>query len=177
MATPADRVKAGNYVFPEEADPNEDLLYSYEIGSNEVHDLGWEGYVDVAHQLGVESIRTEEVASGVHDGLLYAVMKATVVKGGGNVFESVQAADAATNQVKEPTFVWAVAESRALKRAVKKAYNIYPDDSDSSDIPAPDDAGGAEKPKGVDFDDGHAMSDDYDDNSSPVDAVDEGDDW
>lgn len=162
MSDDRDLEQHGDYLFPKEANVNDDLLYTIPFGSSEVEDLKWEGYVDVAHQMGVEEIDTEVVSDGYNseNGVDYAAVRVTVVREDGRAFSSLQAADTTTNQVRDPEFVWAVAESRALKRAVKKAYNIIPVTkaaSDEPDIDAPDD---------VDFDDGHALADQFDEQPS-----------
>lgn len=168
MSDDRDLEQHGDYLWPVEANVNEDLLYTIPFGSSEVEDLGWAGHVDVAHNLGVEKIDTEVVSDGynVADGVDYAAVRATVVREDGRVFRSLQAADETTNQVRDHEFVWAVAESRALKRAVKKAYNIVPAKGsvvEGSSVDAPDD---------VDFDDGHALADQFDEQPST-----DGDDW
>lgn len=155
-----ERTVVGDYSFPSAVEPKDELVYKIPFGSDEVEDLKWEGYVDVAHQLGAREIRSNLVDSGVNDGIQYAVVKTTVVTEDGNEFSKFGSADETTNQVRDPEFVWVVAESRSVKRAVKTAYNIYPTDKSASDEPGFDETG---PPDDVEFDDGHALADKYGD--------------
>lgn len=170
-----ERVQVGDYSFPPGAEVLEHLAYTIPYGDDETEDIKWEGYVDVAHGLGVESIETEIIDSGVLNDVQFAVAKVTVKTDGGNTYSAVQAADETTNQVRQPEFVWSVAESRALKRAVKKAFNIYPTSKDASEEPDPVDSSGPEKPSGVEYEDGHALSDEYDEAAGGGDGG--GADW
>lgn len=117
--------------YPADVEPLQQHTYRYKIGDNQVEDLGWQGHMKVAHDAGMTSREIDVIDSGLDDaGLRYAVVKATVVIGDDR-FEAIQAADEATNQVRDPEYVWAVASSRAFKRAVKMALNVYPVDADS----------------------------------------------
>jgi hypothetical protein len=117
--------------YPEDTDPLEAHTYRYQIGGNTVEDLGWQGHMKIAHEAGMTSREIEVLDSGTDDnGILYAVVKATVVIDGEKRFDAIQAADETTNQVRDPEYVWAVASSRAFKRAVKMALNIYPVDEE-----------------------------------------------
>lgn len=115
--------------YPEGVEPLEAHTYRYQIGGNTVEDLGWQGHMKIAHEHGMTSREIDVLDSGVDaDGIRYAVVKATVVIDGDKRFDAIQAADETTNQVRDPEYVWAVASSRAFKRAVKMALNVYPED-------------------------------------------------
>lgn len=117
--------------YPEGVEPLEAHTYRYDIGGNTVEDLGWQGHMKIAHEHGMTSRHIDVLDSGTDDdGILYAVVKATVVIDGDQQFEAIQAADETTNQVRDPEYVWAVASSRAFKRAVKMALNVYPVDEE-----------------------------------------------
>lgn len=117
--------------YPDDVEPLEGHTYRYDIGGNTVEDLGWQGHMKIAHEAGMTSRHIEVLDSGTDDdGILYAVVKATVVIDGDQRFEAIQAADETTNQVRDPEYVWAVASSRAFKRAVKMALNVYPVDEE-----------------------------------------------
>lgn len=111
------------WLFPEGIDVPEEPWYRFTLGDTTVEDMNWSGHIDVAHQVGLDQLDTEVVASGVVDGLLYAAVKVTAVIDGQR-FSSIGGADVASNQVKDPEHVFSVAESRAIKRAVKRALNI-----------------------------------------------------
>lgn len=115
--------------YPDDVEPVEAHTYRYKIGGNTVEDLGWQGHMKIAHEAGMTSRQIDVLDSGTDaDGIRYAVVKATVVLNGDERFEAIQAADETTNQVRDPEYVWAVASSRAFKRAVKMALNVYPVD-------------------------------------------------
>jgi hypothetical protein len=120
--------------FPASVDPPEETWYSYPIGDNRIEDQKWEGHVDMAHQFADDSVEFESElmdAGFDPDGIQYAFARAAVVIDGER-FEALQGADETTNQVRDPEYVLAVAESRALKRAVKKGLNIIPADEDTA---------------------------------------------
>lgn len=123
-------VETRGWRFPADLEvPGDDQWYRIKFGDNVVKGFSWPAHVDLLHQRDVRSIETEVVDSGFSpDGIQYAAVKATVVMDDGHSFSSLQAADETTNQVRDPEYVWSVAESRALKRAVKKALNIVPVD-------------------------------------------------
>lgn len=118
----------------------------YEIGSWETKVLDWYGHVEMLHQLDLESIDVDLVDSGFDDsGVQYAAAKATIVVGG-NRFSAMGGADTASQQVRDPEHVFSVAETRALKRAIKKALPMRPvkgepstpEHRQSGDIPDPE---------------------------------------
>lgn len=111
--------------------PDDSDWYRISFGSNTARGWSWAAHVDQLHEFHEDvSIETEVVDSGFSPesrgkSVQYAAVKATVEVDGAR-FSSLQAADETTQQVRDPEFVFAVAESRALKRAIKKALNIKP---------------------------------------------------
>jgi len=134
MADSDDYFTERGWRFPAEIDPPEETWYSYPIGDNQIKDQKWEGHVDMAHQYADESVvfraKLEDAGFGPDD-IQYAFCRAAVIIDGDR-YEALQGADETTNQVRDPEYVVAVAESRALKRAVKKALNIIPADEDTA---------------------------------------------
>lgn len=114
------------WLFPDDLDVDESDFYRMKFGDTERYDLDWNSHVDLAHQRGLEQVDARIHDSGVDgDGVRYAAVRAEVVVEG-EAFAALGGADETSQQVRDPEHVWSVAESRALKRAVKKALNIRP---------------------------------------------------
>jgi len=127
--------------FPEGLDIPEDNWYRIEFGGNVVWDLDREGHVYLARQYGMVSLKSEITSTGTSEGILYAAVEAelevnpdqteTALSGqsGGDgpsteTYRAVSGADETSQQVRDPEHVWSVAESRAIKRVVKRALGI-----------------------------------------------------
>lgn len=159
-------VERKGILFPEELDIPDQHWYRIDFGSDTMWDLDGDGYRHLAHQVGVDSIETEiEYTGSTDDGIIYAAAECRVKLSGGGVFRAVAGADETSQQVRDPEFVWAVAGTRALKRAVKMALDIR--DAESPDIDGGVDESGGE----VDV----SPPDDYE-NPSPIQNSDGGDD-
>lgn len=119
--------EVNGWLFPDDVEVPSEPWFRIPFGDDdEVRDMSWHGHVDVAHQQGIDQLQTEVADSGIDDdGIRYAAVKASVVIDGTR-YESLAGADEASRQVRDPEHVWSVAESRAVKRAVKKALNIRP---------------------------------------------------
>lgn len=163
------------WYYPDGLDPKDHLYYTIPYGDSEVTDLGWHGHVDLLRQRGFGGIDTEVVDSGTDDqGILYAVVKVTVTVDGGQ-YSSLAGADETSNQVRDPEHVWSVAESRAIKRATKKALGIHPADGGTAEYDEPEQTNVSREPDvpdGVEFDADHALAD-----NAGADGVGEGEGW
>lgn len=122
--------------FPAHLDVPDQAWYQIDFGGTSEWDLTGDGYQHLAHQAGIDGIETTIVDSGHDDdGIRYAAARAVVIiepeaddspgEDSPQRFTAVAGADEASNQVREPDYVWSVAETRALKRAVKRALNIH----------------------------------------------------
>jgi len=122
-------------LFPDDVEVPEQHFYRIDFGSDMMWDLNGDGYVDLAHQRDVESLETEVIDTGTDsDGIQYAVCQTRAVFPDGT-FMAVSGADETSQQVRRPEFVWSVAGTRSLKRAIGRALNIQ--DAESPDE-APD---------------------------------------
>lgn len=130
--------------------PPDHAWHRFPVGDKTVWGFDWNHHVEIAREAGLEGIDAEVQTAGAVDGLLYAGVRVEVTVDG-ETYACVHGADAASNQVRDDDMVFAVAESRATKRAVKKALGVVPADedtsgasdstTDTSDVPdnAPDD--------------------------------------
>lgn len=139
MGDDTDTFKRG-WLFPEGVPAPDDgaAWYRMSFGDTEKWDLNWNAHVHLAHECGLDSIKTEVADSGVDaEGIRYAAVKTTLVVDG-RVFESMAGADETSQQVRDPEHVWSVAESRSVKRCVKKALDIRPHDEVTAESEDPD---------------------------------------
>lgn len=122
-------------LFPEELDVPEGAWYRGESqDGDEFHIFGKEGHFAVAHQAGMESLLVEAVAHGARmfdDGetIPWAAAKATVDMGDGEVFEAIGSTDMTANSLED---MFSTAETKATKRAIKRALDIRSASEDSS---------------------------------------------
>lgn len=127
--------------FPDGLEIPEDNWYRIEFGGNVVWDLDREGHVYLARQYGMVSLKSEITSTGTSEGILYAAVEAELEvdpdqtesdlsgpMGGSSptreTYRAVSGADETSQQVRDPEHVWSVAESRAIKRVVKRALGI-----------------------------------------------------
>lgn len=83
--------------------------------------FGKEGYIEVAHQCGLEGVDVDFVDAGAdQDGIRYAAAKATVVIGGES-YSAIGSIDETENSLSD---MFSTAETRATKRAIARALNI-----------------------------------------------------
>lgn len=117
-------------LFPENVDVPEQSWYRIDFGDNVVWDLDREGHEHLARQRGMERLESEVVATGTYEGVLYASVRAELEikepqhKNKTKTYAAVSGADETSQQVRDPEHVWSVAESRAIKRVVKRALGI-----------------------------------------------------
>lgn len=112
------------WLFPDDVDVPEQSWYRMDFSGREVWDMDKHGHIEVARQVGLDSIQTKVTSSGTDDeGVRYAAVEATVGIDG-EPYEAVGGADSTSQQVRNPEHVWSVAETRALKRAIKRAVGI-----------------------------------------------------
>jgi len=117
-------------LFPENVDIPEQSWYRIDFGDSVVWDLDREGYEYLAEQRGMTRLESEVVATGTYEGVLYASVRAELEiprpnhKSETRAFAAVSGADETSQQVRDPEHVWSVAESRAIKRVVKRALGI-----------------------------------------------------
>lgn len=130
--------------FPDTVEPKEEWFFRMKFsGRGEVYDLDVDGCVDLVHMADVnfDGLDVEIVDSGVDDdGIRYAAAKATVTIDG-KAYSWIGSADATSQQVKNPEFLWSVATSRAFKRAVKMAFGLV---KSSGEMPDADQTGDIE---------------------------------
>jgi len=136
--------------FPADVDVPEDTWSRGKAGGETFHVFHWAGYVDVAHQCGLEFVETDIVATGEDDaGIPYAAARASVVIDG-ETYQAIGSTDAPANSLED---MCSTAQSRALKRAVRVALGIRrigeAPDEPAATSSAPDD---------FDPDDGHALA-------------------
>lgn len=115
------------WLFPEEVEIPDQNWYRIDFGGDVQWDIDREGHECLARQVGMESLTSRVAAHGVSDGIVYCMVESTLVIPDGpfaGEYTSVQGADTASQQVREPDYVSGVAESRAVKRAVKRALGI-----------------------------------------------------
>jgi hypothetical protein len=116
-------------VFPSEDHiPEEHYWYRMDFGDDTQWDLTSEGCLQAAREAGLVSVQSRVEDSGTSDGLLYATASATLKFDDGAEWTAVSGADETSQQVRDPEHVWSVAETRAIKRAVKRAVPIRPAD-------------------------------------------------
>ncbi len=151
--------KQKGWLFPPELDIPEQHWYRIDFGGDVMHDLDREGHVYLARQYGMIGLNSEVAASGTNDGIHHAAAEATleVVRDGDvETYTAIGGADTASQQVRDPEHVFSVAESRAVKRAVKRALGIRSAESevssDHSTTSAPDGMD-ADTPASEQFDD------------------------
>jgi hypothetical protein len=138
-------------LFPENVDIPEQSWYRIDFGDNVVWDLDREGHEYLAEQRGMIRLESEVVATGTYEGVLYASVRAELEiprpnhKNETRTFAAVSGADETSQQVRDPEHVWSVAESRAIKRVVKRALGIRdaeqtrdPEAAGSDDTPVED---------------------------------------
>jgi len=152
-------------LFPENVDIPEQSWYRIDFGDSVVWDLDREGYEYLAEQRGMTRLESEVVATGTYEGVLYASVRAELEiprpnhKSETRAFAAVSGADETSQQVRDPEHVWSVAESRAIKRVVKRALGIR--DAEQTRDPEAGGAGaGVEDPSpaaGSDDDDGSSI--------------------
>jgi len=147
------------WVFPAAVEIPDQNWYRIDFGGDVQWDIDREGHESLARQVGMESLTSEVAAHGVSDGIVYCMVESTLIIPDGpfaGEFTAIQGADTASQQVREPDYVSGVAESRAVKRAVKRALGIRsakPDvSSDHTTTSAPDGMD-ADKPASEQFDD------------------------
>lgn len=125
------------WLYPEAVDIPEQCWYRMEFGDSVQWDLDREGHEELARQVGMSSLTSRLAAHGVDEGIVYCMVESTLVIPDGEFsgeYTSLQGADTASRQVREPDYVSGVAESRAVKRVVKRALGIRSaDQSVSSD--------------------------------------------
>lgn len=125
--------------FPnEEACPPDHLWYQMDFAGTETWDLTREGMLHAAREVGLESVQSCVAEAGTVDGILYASAEAEVVVGG-LTFTAVGGADETSQQVRDPEHVFTVAETRAIKRAIRMAVPIVPIEQErvENDSPTP----------------------------------------
>lgn len=123
------------WLFPESVDVPEQNWYRIDFGGDVQWDIDREGHEELARQAGMGSLTSEVAAHGVTDGIVYCMVESTLVIPEGQFageYTAIQGADTASQQVREPDYVSGVAESRALKRAVKRALGIRSAEADVS---------------------------------------------
>lgn len=149
----ADMQSAKGWLFPASVEIPEQNWYRIDFGGDVQWDIDREGHESLARQVGMESLTSEVAAHGVTDGIVYCMVESTLVIPDGpfaGEYTSIQGADTASQQVREPDYVSGVAESRAVKRAVKRALGIRSAESDvSSDHSA---TSGSKSSEGLDTD-------------------------
>lgn len=151
-------------LFPENVDIPEQSWYRIDFGGNTVWDLDREGYEYLARQRGMDRLESEVVATGAREGVLYASVRAELElpkpqhKNETETYAAVSGADETSQQVRDPEHVWSVAESRAIKRVVKRALGVR----DAEQTREPDTSETVQDPEPA------AGSDDGDDNSASV---------
>lgn len=141
-------------LFPENVDVPEQSWYRIDFGDTVVWDLDREGHEHLARQRGMMRLESEVVATGTYEGVLYASVRAELEmpkeghKNTTETYAAVSGADETSQQVRDPEHVWSVAESRAIKRVVKRALGIRdaeqsrdPETGPEPDTPTP--AGGS----------------------------------
>ena len=115
--------------------------------------LGWQGFIDIAHQKGLESMDAEVVATGVDPemNIPYAIARGEVTIDGAT-YAKLASTDSQTNGLED---MGSTACSKAQARAVRVALNIMPVGGGSGG------GGGATSsaPDDFDPDDGHALAD------------------
>jgi hypothetical protein len=121
------------WYYPDEVEIPEESWYRMDFGGRVVHDLDKEGHLYVARQRGLQTVKTDIVSSGESEGILYAAARAVVVLDG-ETYTGIGGADETSDQVRDPEHVFSVAETRAIKRAVKHGVGIR-----SADGPSPSD--------------------------------------
>lgn len=142
---------------------------------NEFWIFGKEGYLEVAHQSGLESIDCEFVDAGAdQDGIRYAAAKTTVVIDG-QQYSAIGSIDETENSLSD---MFSTAETRALKRAIARALNIRAVNPDPEE-PRAEDPTDREKPDR--WKKGHGDEDEEGDETetapAPTPAVDAGGEW
>lgn len=129
-------IEKNGWLFPEGvAPPADHHWHRFQIADKTIHGFDWQGHLELAREYGdegIERLDSECVASGTTEAGLYAAVRVTIVVNGDS-FSAVHGAEWASDQVRDPDMVWAVAESRATKRVVKKALGLRPADSDTSE--------------------------------------------
>ena len=127
------------WIFPGDVEVPEQHWYRIDFGGDVMHDLDREGHVYLARQRGMIGLNSEVAASGTNDGIHHAAIESTleIVEGGDvETYTAIGGADTASQQVRDPEHVFSVAESRAIKRAVKRALGIRSAQSEVTSDPA-----------------------------------------
>ncbi len=115
------------WLFPGGLDLPENNWYRMEFGDTVAWDIDREGHEYMARQSGATSLTSNVVSTGTAEGVLYAAVEAELtleLDGEEQTYRAVSGADATSQQVRDPEHVWSVAESRAVKRVVKRALGI-----------------------------------------------------
>lgn len=134
--------------------------------------LGWQGFVDIAHQKGLESMDAEVVATGEDPemNIPYVIARGEVTVDG-DTYAKLASTDSQTNGLED---IGSTACSKAQARAIRVALNIIPVDGGGESSAT----GGASAPDDFDPDDGHALADDADSGGeTPAVGDDSGDGW
>lgn len=139
-------------LFPDAVDVPEQNWYRLEFAGDVTWDIDREGHEYMARQMDCTDICSSVVETGSTDGILYAAVESELVMFDGATFRAVSGADAASQQVRDPEHVFSVAESRAIKRVVKRALGIRSAETDRDDVDVA-------SPSGVTSDDDSATDD------------------
>lgn len=156
------------WIFPADVEIPEQHWYRIDFGGDVMHDLEREGHEYLARQCGMIGLNSEVAASGTMDGIHHAAVEATLElarDGEIETYTAIGGADTASQQVRDPEHVFSVAESRAVKRVVKRALGIRSAESEVSSDPA---ERSTSAPEGMDSD--TPASEQFDD---PTDASNE----
>jgi len=115
------------WLFPDGVEVPEGSWYRISFGDREVWDMDKHGHMEVARQVGLTDVKTSVDESGSDHGgdVRYAAVTAKVIVDG-DIYQAVGGADTMSDQVRSPEHVWSVAETRGLKRAIKRAVGIRP---------------------------------------------------
>lgn len=113
------------WLFPDDVDIPEQSWYRMEFKDRTVWDLDADGHIHLARQKGLCVLTTDIVAEGPDaDGIRYAAAGAKVILDDERRFSAIGSADETSKAVRQPEHVHSVAETRAIKRAVKRALGI-----------------------------------------------------
>lgn len=123
-------VEYRGFAFPAaEVVPPDHLWYQMDFGGESTWDLRREGMLYAARAVGLGSVKSSVTHSGSVDGILYASAEATV-EVDGDEYRAVGGADETSQQVRDPEHTFTVAETRAIKRAIRMAVPVVPADQD-----------------------------------------------
>lgn len=138
------RQTKNGWLFPDGVEPPPDhAWFRFPIGDKEVWGFDWNHHLEVARAYADDhfSIDSTVEYAGPGGGEAFTAAVRVEVRLDGEEYACVHGADEASNQVREPDYAFAVAESRATKRAVKKALGIVPANEETTEAsePVPDD--------------------------------------